>query len=120
MCKLDADHSGDVIKQLQAWYHSQCDGDWEHVAGISIGTVDNPGWTVSICIVGTPLEGVPFSKVSADASESDWYRCRVADGCFQGAGDPTKLLTILKAFLSWASAVPQEVQHDPHVSLDEE
>ena len=29
---------------LLSWYHSQCDGDWEHGNGVKIGTIDNPGW----------------------------------------------------------------------------
>jgi hypothetical protein len=33
----------DLLKRLQDWYVSQCDGGWEHTYGISIDTLDNPG-----------------------------------------------------------------------------
>jgi hypothetical protein len=36
--------SNDLISWLQRWYTAQCDGGWEHHYGITIGTLDNPGW----------------------------------------------------------------------------
>ncbi|SKC04819.1 Immunity protein 53 [Lachnospiraceae bacterium] len=33
--------------------------------------------------------------------ESDWIFCRVKDGCFEGAGDPSKLEVIIKRFKEW-------------------
>jgi hypothetical protein len=45
------------LKALQEWYAAMSDGDWEHELGISIETIDNPGWVVSIDLEGTPLEG---------------------------------------------------------------
>ena len=40
----------DLIKQLENWYNSRCDGDWEHEFGIKIDTLDNPGWKITIDI----------------------------------------------------------------------
>jgi hypothetical protein len=37
-----------LIKWIQQWYVSQCDGDWEHECGIKITTLDNPGWDIKI------------------------------------------------------------------------
>jgi Immunity protein 53 len=34
--------------RLQVWYLAQCDGDWEHRHGVTIGTLDNPGWSLRI------------------------------------------------------------------------
>ena len=39
---------GDLLKVLQQWYQSKCDGTWEHMYGVEIDTLDNPGWTVSL------------------------------------------------------------------------
>ena len=38
---------GDLLKVSQQWYQSKCDGTWEHMYGVEIDTLDNPGWTVS-------------------------------------------------------------------------
>lgn len=32
----------DILKWLENWYSSNCDGDWEHLYGITIRTLDNP------------------------------------------------------------------------------
>jgi len=40
----------DELRELQDWYLSQCDGDWEHQNGINIVSLDNPGWTVDIAL----------------------------------------------------------------------
>jgi len=45
-----------ALSELQKWYFAQCDGDWEHSYGVRIDTVDNPGWTLEIDLVGTNLD----------------------------------------------------------------
>jgi Immunity protein 53 len=32
-----------------------CDGDWEHSSGVSIGTIDNPGWSLDVELAETNL-----------------------------------------------------------------
>ena len=46
-----------MINWLQDWYKNQCNDEWEHDYGITIGTLDNPGWDVKIDLIGTSLEG---------------------------------------------------------------
>jgi hypothetical protein len=92
----------DALQQLQKWYHSQCDGDWEHGYGVSIGTLDNPGWGVSINLKDTSLEGKPFTEIHRIEHETDWISCRIKDGNFEGHGGPFMLEEILKIFLAWA------------------
>jgi hypothetical protein len=60
----------DLISQLEEWYFSQCDGDWEHDEGITIGTLDNPGWYVRVSLAGTSVSGLPFTEVTDLASDS--------------------------------------------------
>jgi len=95
----------DVLSQLQQWYASQCDGDWEHQYGVKIDTLDNPGWRVTVDVAGTELEGRSFEPLECglgnDAS-TDWHSLSVKDSKFEGAGDPTKLGFILRTFLDWA------------------
>jgi hypothetical protein len=98
----------DLITELQEWYHSQCDGDWEHTYGIMIGNIDNPGWEVKIDLRETELENVDFPEVSygvgdqAKSSGDDWMICRRVECQFDGCGGPHKLNEILEVFLKWA------------------
>ncbi|MES3035281.1 MAG: immunity 53 family protein [Gemmatimonadota bacterium] len=98
----------DELHQLQAWYASQCDGDWEHEFGIKIENVDNPGWSVSIPLAGTELETVEFETVSDMTPRTEWMHCRVvesADGPrWEGSAGPLMLSQLLRRFLDWASA----------------
>ena len=58
----------DVWTWLQAWYVSQCDGDWEHQNGISISTLDNPGWEVPIDLVDVDLPAADYERREAHRS----------------------------------------------------
>ncbi|MDQ7778906.1 MAG: Imm53 family immunity protein, partial [Planctomycetota bacterium] len=49
-----------ALIELQKWFAGHCNGDWEHGAGITITTLDNPGWGVDISLEGTELENKPF------------------------------------------------------------
>ena len=42
----------DELQLLQEWYVAQCDGDWEHSYGVKIDTLDNPGWSLKVDLVG--------------------------------------------------------------------
>jgi hypothetical protein len=92
----------DLLVRLQAWYASQCDGDWEHSEGVEIGTLDNPGWYVRVSLTDTPLDGVEFVDVSELGPEVDWIDCRVREGKWEGHGGPHKLEELLRRFLDWA------------------
>jgi len=91
-----------TLEQLQNWYQAQCNGDWEHGAGIKIGTLDNPGWRVKIPLRETGVESKPFEEISNLELEDDWLRCWVEDAFFNGVGDPQKLEVILQTFLAWS------------------
>lgn len=88
-----------VLERIQDWYLAECDGSWEHQYGIAIETLDNPGWSVSIDLVGTTLESVTMEGYRHDNGEHDWVFCEVRAGKFVGHGDPQKLKIILEVFL---------------------
>ena len=88
--------------QIQDWYAAHCDGTWEHAYGVKIESLDNPGWWVKIDLTGTELEHADFSPRGEERSESDWINCKIKDKVFEGAGDASKLETILGVFLDWA------------------
>ena len=92
------------LRALEAWYASRCDGDWEHSFGVTIETLDNPGWAVRIDLAETPLAGRPFDQVRIERSADDWLRCSVDADVFEGRGGPGNLNQILDVFAQWAKA----------------
>jgi hypothetical protein len=90
------------LNELQSWYLAQCDGEWEHRFGVTIETLDNPGWQVRIALTGTSLEHRNFTPVEHLAPENTWLRCWVENREFHGAGGPEMLAPILARFLEWA------------------
>jgi hypothetical protein len=94
----------DTLVWLQHWYATHCDGDWEHLYGVEIGTLDNPGWRVKVNVQETELEGREFMDYWHEATEHNWMMCRVRDGVFEGAGGPHNLQEILVKFQEWADA----------------
>jgi hypothetical protein len=87
-----------MIHWLEEWYYSNCDNDWEHTYGISIGTLDNPGWTVEIDLKGTPLENLDFDAVDIERTMNNWIVCSVANNQFVAQGGPQNLSEILDIF----------------------
>ena len=92
-----------ILEFLQSWYRSQCNGEWEHVKGITIETLDIPGWMVTIDLSETTLEGVPMELIKTEQSSTDWLECRIENGQFRATGDSSKLVAILEVFHDWAS-----------------
>jgi hypothetical protein len=52
------------LRELRRRYLAQCNEDWERTYGLSIGTLDNPGWSVTIELTGTPLENTLYPGCS--------------------------------------------------------
>lgn len=95
---------GDSLQRLQAWYHDHCDGTWEHEYEVRIDTLDNPGWSLVVDLLGTALAARSFSRVEDLGSEDEWISCEVVAAQFKGHGGPRMLGRILDVFLDWATA----------------
>lgn len=96
---------------LQRWYGATCDGDWEHAYGVTIDTLDNPGWSLKVSLAGTTLEGLPFPPVTTDRTESDWVHASVDDGEYRAYGGPSNLVEMIDLFRRSASPVgPRRVR----------
>ena len=89
----------DTLQKLQLWYSKQCDGSWEHQHGVSIDTLDNPGWAVVIDLAHTDLRSMQMEPVVEEIDEQDWLHCKIENGKFVGNGGPLKLDAILQFFL---------------------
>lgn len=86
---------------LLKWYHSQCNGDWEHIYGIRINAID-PGWYLTISIGETVLEDIKFNELNIDRSDDNWVNCFIRKNEFIGLGGPFNLVEIIQIFCDWA------------------
>ncbi|WP_345686366.1 immunity 53 family protein [Novipirellula caenicola] len=96
----------DSLTQLQQWYLANCNGDWEHRYGVSIATLDNPGWSLKIELTGTPCEGRALERTSVGDHDTDdgWHVRWVADNEYHAAGGALMLTTMIDDFLRWANS----------------
>jgi hypothetical protein len=90
------------LERLQAWYVNQCNGDWEHGAGITISSIDNPGWSIRIDLRDTCLETQPFKRVQHERSAFDWLHAWRTGDEFCVACGPKNLEEALDLFCTWA------------------
>lgn len=88
----------EIVKWLENWFKSNCDGDWEHDNPLIIQSTSNPGWSIKISLNDTPLESLDIDCPLTENSEEDWYFYFIKNGMFSAAGDPTKLLFLLELF----------------------
>jgi hypothetical protein len=91
------------VEFLQSWFRAQTNGEWERVRGVTIETLDTPGWMVTIDLDGTVLDGRMLAAIRNERSTSDWLLCEVEQNQFRGQGDSQKLLAIVEIFQRWAS-----------------
>ena len=91
-----------MLEELQDWYLAQCNGEWEHGYGVSIETLDNPGWSLRIELTGTALQDKPFSPIEDTEPESSWVHCKVQNRIFEAHCGPLMLSTVVSYFLNWA------------------
>jgi immunity protein 53 of polymorphic toxin system len=91
------------IEFLQQWYAAHCDGGWEHQHGIKIGTLDNPGWRVTIDLTDTELQDVPLIPIEHQMEDrSVWWRCWRDERAFHATCGVTCLQPVLAVFNEWA------------------
>ena len=90
------------LDYLVSWFRSHCDGDWENEGEIRIGTLDNPGWWLTVTLVGTELEGRTLDRGLVQRSEDDWIDVRSDGNRFEGNGGPSNIRELLAAFQAFA------------------
>jgi hypothetical protein len=90
--------SADLLRWLEEWYTSQCDGEWEHRYGIKIDTLDNPGWSIEISLVGTVSADRTQVAGKQFTSEHNWLVYEVKDSIFRGSCGPRNLSDLVEIF----------------------
>lgn len=94
----------DPLKHLQEWYAAQSNGAWEHTYGISISTLDNPGWSFKVDLIDTDLFDRTFDEVHFKGIDKhDWYVCKIENHVFKAASGPNRLSNVISLFLEWAN-----------------
>ncbi len=110
----------DELENLQRWYSMHCDGDWEHSYGITIESIDNPGWRVTIDLSDTMLSDCNFDSVCIprlNSDESSWYVCRKEGTTYVAECSPLRLSKVISIFLSWASSHSDTTAWDEQIEL---
>lgn len=91
--------SSDLIRLLESWYTTECNGDWEHTYGITIETLDNPGWLLKVDLNETTWSELRLPIEIDQRSEDDWIQTEVKDSKFLGCGGPGNLNELIARFL---------------------
>ncbi|MBB5886334.1 rhodanese-related sulfurtransferase [Xanthomonas sp. LMG 8992] len=95
-----------TLQDLQDWYFSQCNDDWDHGHRVRIETLDNPGWAFRIDLTDTVLSGREFPVHSygvgekAETSGNEWLICEIKYNKFTAHGGPAKLEEMINVFLN--------------------
>lgn len=100
--------SNNNLMWLLKWYYNQLNGDWKLGKGITIHTIDNPGWDLMIYLNETALQDKQFQKIIIDRSEHDWIRCYIEDKMFTGVGGPFNFPEIFQIFRNWTDSFQKE------------
>lgn len=97
--------------RLAKWHRAQCNGDWEHMYGVTIETTDNPGWWVKIELDGTTAANL------TGKGQRDGMTWEVADGTLQGYDEETGnlegLLCLLMDVIEAHNAAPSRAANNP-------
>jgi hypothetical protein len=93
-----------LLQRLNAWYQEQCDGEWEHHHGVTIESLDNPGWRMRIDLEGTRLEARSFPALRQESpDQASWLDCFKEGETFVAASSPDRLEQALLVFLDWTA-----------------
>lgn len=87
----------DILEYFANWYQSKCDGVWEHMHGIEISNIDNPGWKIEI---SGEDNKTPFI-LSQEEGEDNWIVINASDNQFTGYCSVQNLLTVLERAKAW-------------------
>lgn len=60
------------VHWLERWYKFNCNGDWEHYYGVSMISLDNPGWQITIDLKNTKWEKLKKDYQLFEVNENDW------------------------------------------------
>lgn len=92
------------IERLVEWYRRQCNGDWEHLNGVKLVTIDNPGWSLDVNLVETSVAERTALPTMVERTDDDWIFYEAKEGLFRGRCGPGNLTELLALFLRFVEA----------------
>lgn len=107
----------DELRFLEDWYAQQCDGDWEHGWGVSLETLDNPGWRLTVDLEGTSWFGRVLEREVIERSGHDWLQVWSDGQRFEAACGPQNLSEVLGRFRAF---VAPPISDDRRASMIDE
>lgn len=91
------------LQKLQDWYASRCNGEWELTYGMTIETINIPGWRIMIDLEETGLSGSDFEEITRHKEgEVQYIHCSIINNQFIGICAPQKLDETVQIFLDGA------------------
>ncbi|MFF4837155.1 Imm53 family immunity protein [Streptomyces sp. NPDC001315] len=97
------DSERDPLNTLVRWYAAQCDGDWEHEFGVRLASLDNPGWSIEVDLLGTAAEARLMPKQRTDDDRGRWMIAWSDGEMFRASCDPGSLERMLEVFQEFVS-----------------
>ena len=97
----------ELLNRLNKWYQTHCDGSWEHMFGINLETMDNPGWELVVDLADTLLEDVEFQTIQRgdpEDSEGSWIHCFTEKSRYIGRGGIGDLNEIIDSLIAYDQA----------------
>ncbi len=80
------------LKLMEEWYLNQCNEEWEHSFGVSIGTLDNPGWEIKVDLKNTKYFGIEkFEYEEKINDKNEWISIKKESDKIVGFCGPKKL-----------------------------
>ena len=98
-----------LLVWFMKWYEAQCDGEWEHMFGITICSDENASWHVDIDLNETNWEFSDLQPILFGNRNQNWMEIKKIQNKsgynkFIGNGDSEKLLKILRKFYEFIQA----------------
>lgn len=94
--------AADDLEWLGTWYGQQCNGRWEHQAGMSLDPVTREkhgGWRLRIDLRGTDAAGAAPRRLAVCALDGCWLRCTLDAVRFEGEG--AEVEELIGVFRRW-------------------
>ena len=105
----------DNLEWFHGWYHSQCDGTWEHVHGMELTRLaavgglrpQRSGWRLTVELEGTDVGVEQPRSLALHCMDGGWLSCSLTLERFQGEGDGRKLEQMLGVFRQWVGSASE-------------
>lgn len=90
------------VQWLQKWYYMNCFDTKCCECGVTIATLDNPGWYIKIDLKFTALETKQFQSITIERSENNWIFATRETSVLEFSGGPYNLEEMITIFRQWA------------------